>query len=429
MNRNALQWSARLAAVAISSLALCAAAKPQKDTADAVLEWNAIATEAMIAQAKAKPPGIPPYREARIYAMTFVAMHDSLNAIQQRFASYVCDAFAPGASPSAAVATSAHAVLVTVFPAQAPMFDNAYAAAMEDEADSVRMHAGIAVGRQCAEAILANRANDGADVAQVPYTPGANPGDYQFTPPFDQTHFAADPLWGSVKPFVIDSASQFRSPPPYALASPEYAADFDEVKVRGAAANSNRTADESQIALFWRENSPLGWNRVARNIALERRYDGWELARMFALLQFAEADAYISSFETKYHYNFWRPITAIRNADSDGNAATTADPTWAPFHPITPAIPDYNSGHSAAGGAARAVLARFFGRDDIAFTLTSTSSPGVVRSYASLTQAADENGLSRILVGYHFGLAVRAGRTQGESVGNLTADRALLPVK
>src|SRR5262249_17984303 len=143
---------------------------------------------------------------------------DSLNAIQHRFRPYVCNASAPGASPSAAVATAAHAVLVTVFPAQATKFDEAYAGAMEEEHDSVRMHAGIALGRQCAEAILANRANDGAAGAQVPYTPGPNPGDYQFTPPFDLTQFATDPLWGSVKPFVLDGASQFRSPAPYALA-------------------------------------------------------------------------------------------------------------------------------------------------------------------------------------------------------------------
>lgn len=429
MDRKALQWSRELITIASLFLAVSAAAKPQKDTIDAILEWNAIATQAMVAQAAARPPGVPPYREARIYAMAFVAMHDSLNSIQRRFRPYVCNASAPGASPVAAVATAAHAVLVTQFPAQAAIFDNAYAAAMAEESESVRMQAGIALGQQCAEAILADRSDDGADDAQVPYVPGADPGDYQFTPPFDQTHFATDPLWGSVKPFVLDSAAQFRSPPPYALESAAYAADFNEVKTRGAAAGSNRTTDESEVALFWRESSPLMWNRIARNIALERRYDAWELAYLFALLHLAEADAYIASFETKYRYNFWRPITAIRSADLDGNAATIADSTWTPFHPITPAMPDYNSGHSAAGGAARAVLSRFFGRDDIAFSVASTSSPGTVRHYASLTQAADENGLSRILVGYHFRLAVSAGRMQGESVGNWIADHALLPLK
>jgi hypothetical protein len=423
-----------LAAVVVFSIALSAAAKPQKSTAEAVLEWNAIATEAMVAFAAARPPGVPPYREARIYAMAFVAMHDSLNAVQRRYQPYACDAFAPGASPTTAVATAAHDVLVTVFPAQMARFVAAYEAALAEEQDSVRAEAGIALGRYCAEAILANRANDGADGAQVPYTPGNQPGDYQFTPPFDQPGnpsygFVGDPLWGNVKPFVLTSASQFRSPPPYALTSLAYAADLNEVKVRGAMFGSNRTAEESEIALFWRENSPLGWNRIARTVALTRSYDGWELARLFALLQLAEMDGYLASFETKYHYNFWRPVTAIRLAGTDGNDATSPDLAWMPFHPVTPPIPDYNSAHSAAGGAARAVLSRFFGRDDISFSHTSTSLPAIIRSYTSFTQAADENGLSRILVGYHFRLAVEAGRIQGESVGNWVADHALLPAK
>lgn len=427
MNRTAQRWIALAGALLL--LAGTATAKPKKDVAEAVFEWNAVATDAMVAFAGTNPPGIPPYREARIYAMAFLAVHDALNAIQPRYASYACDAFSPGASPTAAVATAAHDVLVAVFPAQTARFEAAYQAALDDEQDSVRRNAGVALGHQCAAAILADRANDGAATAQVQYVPGSNPGDYQFTPPFDQTQFAGDPLWGHVKPFVLTTGSQFRSPPPYALASAAYAADFNEVKTRGAAQGSSRTADESAIALFWRENSPLGWNRIARTVALSRSYDGWELARLFAQLQLAEADAYIAAFETKYHYNFWRPITAIRNAAVDGNDATVADPAWAPFHPVTPPIPDYNSAHSAAGGAGRAVLSRFFGSDEIAFSLTSTSLPGVTRGFRSFTEAADENGLSRILVGYHFRLAVEAGRAQGESVGSFVADHALLPLK
>jgi hypothetical protein len=423
-----------IAGVTLLGLALCAAAKPQNDAADAVLEWNAVATDAMIAYAVARPPGVPPYREARIYAMAFVAIHDSLNAIQRRYQPYVCDAHAPGASPAAAVAAAAHEVLVYAFPAQASLFDAAYDAAMAEQKDNVRTAAGVALGRQCAHAILAVRANDGAATAQVAYVPGNEPGDYRFTPPFDQPGtpsygFVGDPLWGSVAPFALASSSQFRSPPPYALESPQYAADVNEVKTRGAMQGSNRTAAESEIALFWRESSPLGWNRIARTVALAHGIDGWDMARLFALLQIAEADAYLASLETKYHYNFWRPVTAIRLADTDGNDATSADPAWMPFHPVTPPIPDYNSAHSTAGGAAQAVLSSVFGRDDIAFTQTSTSLPGVTRGFATFTQAADENGLSRILVGYHFRLAVDAGRMQGEQVGRWVVDHVLLPGK
>src|SRR5262245_61863846 len=170
------------------------------------------------------------------------------------------------------------------------MFDTAYQAALAQEPSSIRTEAGIALGRYCAAAILANRAYDGADEAQVPYTPGNRPGDYQLTPPFDDSNnpmygFVLAPLWGNVRPFVLTTASQFRSPSPYELTSPAYAADVNEVKVRGAMFGSNRTEEESQIALFWRENSPLAWNRIARTVSLGRGYDGWALARLFALLQ------------------------------------------------------------------------------------------------------------------------------------------------
>jgi hypothetical protein len=384
---------------------------------------------------------MPPYREARIYAMAFVAIHDTLNAIQRRFRPYACRASTPGASPTAAVATAAHDVLVAAFPPEAPAFEAAYAAAMADEHDHVRTQKGVALGRHCAQMILALRASDGAQTAQVPYVPGDGPGDYQFTFPFDipgtpQYGFVADPLWGEVTPFVLLSSSQFRSPSPYgagsnaaAVLTAAYAADVNEVQAKGALENSTRSAEESEIARFWEENSPLGWNRIARTVAGSRGYDGWELARLFALLQLAEADAYLASFETKYYYDFWRPYTAIRSAGIDGNAATVADPSWLPFDPVTPPVPDYNSAHSAAGGAARAVLSRFIGTDHVHFEHTSTSLPGVTRQYSSFSGAADENGQSRILVGFHFRHAVTEGRIQGERVGQWVFDYALRPVR
>lgn len=428
-----------LAGIAIGLVALAAQAKPQKDVAQAVLDWNAVATDAMVAFAQAFPPGLPPNRESRLYAMAFVAMHDTLNAIQPRFEPYACRGASPGASPTAAVATAAHDVLVAAFPPMTATFDAAYASALADEHDNVRAQKGVALGRHCAQVMLALRSADGADLAQVPYTPGNLPGDYRLTFPFDVPGtppygFVADPAWGDVAPFVLMSAAQFRSPPPYgtatssdAVLTTRYTSDFDEVKAKGALVGSTRTADETEIARFWEENSPLGWNRIARTVAASRGFDGWELARLFALLQLAEADAYLASFETKYHYAFWRPYSAIRLADVDGNAATVADPTWLPLDPVTPPVPDYNSAHAAAGGAARAVLSSVFGRDAIAFSQTSTSLPGVTRSYASFSDAADENGVSRILIGFHFRHAVEQGRIQGESVGHWVFGHALLP--
>ncbi len=429
-----------LAALALGLLSHAAQAKPQQPTAEAVLAWNAVATEAMVAYAAANPPGVPPYREARIYAMTFVAVHDTLNAIQRRYRPYACEASAPGASPTAAVATAAHDVLAAAFPPGAAAFAAAYEQALADEPDHVRTQKGVALGRHCAQAILALRADDGSESAQVPYAPGSDPGDYRFTFPFDDPGlpvygFVADPLWGSVDPFVLQSAAQFRSPPPYgaptnadALRTAAYARDHDEIRRKGALAGSTRTDDESEIAKFWEENSPLGWNRIARTVAQSRGLGGWELARLFALLQLAQADAYLSSFDTKYHYRFWRPYTAVRLADADGNPDTVADATWQPFDPVTPPVPDYNSAHSAAGGAARAVFSRFFGTDDVAFAQTSVSLPGATRHYASFTHAADENGWSRILVGFHFRHAVDAGRLQGEQVGQWVFEHALAPL-
>jgi hypothetical protein len=319
------------------------------------------------------------------------------------------------------------------------MFEAAYTAAMADEHDNVRTQKGIALGRQCAQVILALRANDGSDAAQVPYAPGAGLGDYQLTFPFDIPQlpiygFVADPLWDNVAPFVLTSSSQFRSPAPYgaptnadAVHTAAYGADVNEVQAKGALTGSTRTANESEIAKFWEENSPLGWNRIARTAAHSRRYDGWELARLFALVQLAEADAYLASFETKFYFEFWRPYTAIRLAALDGNPDTTADLNWLPFDPVTPPVPDYNSAHSAAGGAAQAVLSRFFGKDHVHFKQTSTSLPGVTRHYKSFAEAADENGESRILIGFHFRHAVTEGRIQGERVGHWVFDHALQP--
>jgi hypothetical protein len=429
-----------IAGVAIAMVALAAQGKPQKQTQEAVLEWNGIATDAMVAFAQASPPGVPPYREARIYAMAFVAMHDTLNAIQPRFQPFACHGSWPGASPTAAIATAAHDVLVAAFPPQAALFDAAYAASMADEHDNGRTRKGVALGRHCAQVILALRAGDGSDDAQVPYVPGGGLGDYQFTFPFDVPGtppygFVADPLWGNVDPFVLVSPSQFRSPPPYhapsnaaAVATAAYAADVNEVQAKGALVGSTRTSEESEIAKFWEENSPLGWNRIARTVAQKRDQDAWELARLFALLQLAEADAYLASLETKYYYDFWRPYTAIRMAALDGNPGTTADPNWLPFDPVTPPVPDYNSAHSAAGGAARAVLSRFFRTDYVHFNQTRTSLPGVARHYSSFTEAANENGESRVLIGFHFRHAVTEGRIQGERVGQWVFDHALQPL-
>jgi hypothetical protein len=298
---------------------------------------------------------------------------------------------------------------------------------------------GLAVGRAAAAAILKARTADGSDTPlfDTAYPQGTQPGEYRFTPGSD---FAFAPGWSDVTPFVLNASSQFRPGPPYAVSSKKYAKDFNEVKrLGGDGVNtpSARTADQTQVALFWVESSPLRWNRIARTVATSKGLDLWENARLFGLLNMALADGYVASFDTKYKaYNYWRPVTAIQNAATDGNPRTKADPTWTPLM-TTPAVPDYDSGHSVEGGAAAQVLKQFFGTDHVRFeTCSYTLPPGqtctdaspVLRRYTSFTQASDENGLSRILVGFHFRKAVKEGMVHGTKIGAWTVDRFLQPV-
>ena len=417
---------------------------------NAVTAWNAHAGKAALAACIS--PADNPLSESRMYAMTHVAIHDALNAIKRRSDPYVYDARSRhGASPDAAVAAAARDVLVPVLgQLQAPFsqacidagvasVESDYAAALDAIPNGRRKERGLAVGHAAAAAVLRLRAGDGSDTTLLDFTfpQGTAPGEWIFTP---DRPFAFAPGWAHVRPFVLDDATQFRPGPPYALNTSQYAADLNEVKALGGdgvTTPSARTAEQTEIALFWLESSPLQWNRIARTLSDRRGLDPWQSARLFGLLNMAQADGYIGSFDTKYHYRYWRPVSAIRAADSDGNPDTSPDPTWTPLA-TTPPIPVYDSAHAVEGGAAAAVFRRFFGTDRIAFrTCSLTLPPGgtcddpapVSRSYASFTEAAEENGLSRILVGFHFRKAVSAGIDHGRRIGRLAADRYLLPAR
>ena len=446
-SRRALTTAALSVIAAAVMVAPASASPPARP--NAVTVWNANAGKAALAACIA--PVDNPLNESRMYAMTHVAIHDALNAIRRRSEPYAYDARAKrGSSPDAAVAAAARDVLVPVLgQLQAPFpqacidagvasVESDYAAALDAIPDGPRKDRGVAVGQAAADAVLALRANDGADTMLLDFAfpQGDDPGEWIFTP---GVPFAFAPGWAEVTPFVLDDASQFRPGPPYALTSPQYAADLNEVKALGGdgvTTPSARTTDETEIALFWWESSPLQWNRIARTLATSQRLDRWESARLFGLLNMALADGYVSSFDTKYHYLYWRPVSAIRAADDDGNPATSGDPTWTPLV-TTPPIPDYDSAHSVEGGAATKVFQRFFGTDHIAFSTCSLTLPAgdrcndaapVSRSYASFSEAAEENGVSRILIGFHFRKAVREGIEHGRQIGRLAANRFLRPV-
>lgn len=365
-------------------------------------------------RAAALAPGLPPFISARAYAMAFLAAHNALNAIVPVHATYLSGPKAPGANPDAAVAAAVHNVLVHEFPFATGLLDTEYANALAALAGDGSTPKGVEIGRSCAAAMLAERANDGLAEIDGPFTEGTLPGEYRFTPPFDFA--AAVHLGDRMRPFSIPSVVAFRVAAPYAVTDAAYTADYNEVKALGAAVGSTRSADQSELGKFWLENTNDSWMKVALQLAPAQQMDGWTLMRTLALIQVAQADAYTACLESKYFHRFWRPITAIRLGDNDGNPSTLGDPGWGSFDPVCPPIPDYPSGHSASAGAGAVVLAQAFGSDALGFTHQSVSLPGPTRSFASFSQAQDEIAFSRICVGYHFRLATQAGVAQGRAV-------------
>ena len=388
--------------------------------------------------------------QTRSLAMTHAAMHDALNVIERRYELYAlwwCSwCSVPWASPDAAIAAAAHGVLRGVIPesgtpaqqaAATAAADAAYVASIGTIPDGHRKSAGISIGHIAATAILAIRSRDGALLADVPYVPQAGPGFWQPTPnpePPDPAPGGVGlapafvPGWGTVRPFTLQSGEQFRPDGPPPLSSRKYAGDFDEVKMVGEKLSSARSAEQSEIARFWYEASQTRWNRIARAAAEPLGLDAWDQARLFALLNFAMADGFIAGWNAKYAYRFWRPITAIREGDHDGNDHTFGDRTWESFL-NTPPLPDYPSTHSVLGGAAAEVLARFFGEDAVAFTVASAAPfADITRSYASFTEAAQENAASRVYAGIHFREATRDGVRLGRRIGAFGERHFLKPL-
>lgn len=411
---------------------------------DAVLAWNDVITQFF--HPPVFVPAQPPPVDARGYAIASLAMHDALNAIDRRYEPYAYDGVVSRrVSADAALAAAVHGVLVSLgsaVPAAVAFAEEQYAATLAAIPDGPEKAEGTALGQAVAAAVLAARAGDGsAGPPAMPYSSSGTPGAFRpLIPPPSATALsglAALRHWGAQRPFVLESPSQFRANAPYgaatladAVRAPEYLADYAETKALGGIV-SERTEEQTEIGLFWIESSSQGWNRVARSILAQRQQTAWRTARLLAQMHLAIADAYIANFDSKYHWNFWRPVTAIHLGNMD--PATPGDPTWnvaslaAGLGP-TPPVPEWPSAHAMAGAAAaEAIKAAVPGTT--AFTMTSTAGSGAPRSYASVDDAVSDNNLSRVYVGFHWRGATVEGERLGRLVGRYVAANSLQAVQ
>ncbi len=365
----------------------------------------------------------------RSYAMMHAAMFDAANSVDGSYTAYLTDV--PGsknASLDAAAAQAAHDVLIALYPARASVFATELEASLEG-IDPYRAQQGIRVGQRVAINMIAARANDGWNVTPPAYSLPSTPGNWQPTPPANSpatfTHYP------NVTPFGIQSATQFAPGPPPAISSAQYALAFKEVKELGSATSTTRTADQTQAARLWANvNTPtnflLVWNNVARTVSEEQNSSTIQKARLFALINISLHDALQTAFASKFAYGLWRPVTAIRRADEDGNPDTDPDPSWSSLIG-TPPYPSYAGNMATIGTSQSTVLALFFGRDDIPFSHTWDGAGGATRSYQGFSAMANEQERARVWGGIHFTFDNVAGQSIGRSVGNYVFQNLMQP--
>jgi hypothetical protein len=390
---------------------------------------------------------MPPPVESRIYAMVTLAMHDALNNVVPRYETYALDNKLVDAKDvskknihsiaDAAVAQAAHDVLVALAPGSAENANSLLTECLAQIEESDFKARGIQTGKDAALSVLTDRQDD-PPLVFATYPQGTVPGQYRSTmpyaaanPPVWPENSAYAPDFGAFRPFGIKTSDQFRARPPYSLDSPEYAADYDEVKRLGGLTSTERTEEMEGIGVFYLDNVSNLLNRVARTMAVKEKLDGWETARLLALIQMTQFDALLSSFEGKYYYNRWRPITAIRSGDNDLNGETTGDPAWSIFQAAraTPPTPTYPSAHAETSGAGAEIFKLFFKSDTKWFTIGSYSLPDAERSYGSFSQFASECAESRIYIGYHFRNDIVQGEIKGRELAKYVFENKLRELK
>jgi hypothetical protein len=364
---------------------------------------------------------------SRVLAMVHVAMHDAINSVRPRYETYASDFVDRTANANAAAAAAAHAVLSGLFPAQRERWDAALTGSLSTVPDGRAEQAGVRLGAAIGQLILDVRANDGWNAID-PFNPTPAPGVWRPTPPAFSP--MAEPQFRFVRPFTIVSGNQFDVPPPPALGSVEYARLLDEVKSIGSDTSTTRTDDQAHMAHFWFEPPYDSWSRIAGILVADKDYGLHDAARLYALVNMVSCDGLIAGFHWKRHYAFWRPITAIREADTDDNPYTIVDPSWNSLRP-GPAHPDHPSTHSVLGGAASEVVRRFTDSDHHRFCMTTlTAVPaGSARCFETFSQAQEENTNSRVYVGIHFRSAIVAGDRLGRRIGRFAFTHALRPLR
>jgi hypothetical protein len=407
-----------------------------------VLTWN----EAL---SKAIDTKVPAPVEARIYAMVSLTVHDALNNVVPKYETYALDnSWNDGKEVSkktiyqvadAAVAQAAHDVLIVLYPAWKADADILLTSSLSGIMESEEKSLGIQVGKDAATAILMKRQNDASPGFEA-YPQGTEPGQYKSTipykfaitiPPFWPANSVYAPRWGETEPFGLISGDQFRPEPPYEINSPEYTADYNEVKSLGSNTSSVRTQDQTNMSMFFTDNIPSMLNRVAREMAVKENLNGWETARLFAFIEMAAADVLISTFDGAFYYNFWRPVTAIQEGNGDGNDDTAGDAIWSPLTTArpTPPLPSYPSAYAAGGGAGAELFKIFFKTDKKSFTIESYSLPDSERSYTSFSQFSTEMNVSRIYAGHNFRNDQIAGEQMGKKIAKYVYENNLKELK
>lgn len=384
-------------------------------TADVITDWNETAVAAGYA-ANAGPAN------ARNVTILHVAIFEALNTIEPRYTPYRKRLpVEPGASREAAAAAAAHYVLTRAYPPQSKDFDKALQASLAGIPDGPSKANGLRLGEQSAALMIAERSTDGFNAPNT-YRPFTSAGNY--VPTVLPIGFDL----ASTRPFALKAGNQFRPAPPYALTSREWAKDFNEVKRMGAKTGSARTAEQTEIASFWALTGPATYNPLVRQLSVPKGLDVLDNARVFALVAMATADASIAIFDAKYAFNFWRPVTAIRNADMDGNDTTERDAVWEPFI-ATPMHPEYPCAHCIAQSAAATVLEAFFGNSIPPVKLTSTTAPGVTRTFTQLSDYVTEVINARIYDGVHYRTSGEVGAAMGRKIGEYTVQNYFKPLR